>query len=595
MMNNEKEILDLISKKFDEEAQNTSVPESLGKDNVVEMLKASSGKVVNLSAKSEIARYTKTINALKRVIAVAAALMVVLITALLLNTRSNISVFSKGNNSGTEGLNLEKIAEYIDREVKKTVSGTKTEGTTKKASVFDRTKTSETSKPDPTTVVAEQQVPASLVSGKSDVSAKVNFVRTDGRYIYRYITVTEDGSSKSYIDIISLATLNRVSEKTILPGGRCFDIIVQNNTLAALSRDEGGVTVRYYDITDRTAPVKSREFTQEGAFVYAQAAGGKLCVITGTAGADATYSVNGDEVSVDSQAEAEAKNYSFITVTDIDNLNSDLVTGIVPGKCADSLFTETGVYLTSAQKDAATGENVTALSRYTLDGDSLRQSASYDLKGSIAGSINVSADGEVTAVTDGLGYSVYLLSGNLELIASATEIYDGKVTDIYYTDDYICVSGSSGAKIIKYAGEGKFTFTEPEGGTAFADARGVFTAGGVTVAEGKSDSEGKAVWSMINAKGEMINFALNSRTITSDPRAQAVSDKSGSKVGVPVRINGKSGYLFFSLDSAGKLTAYPRPYVTGGGSDSISFISGDKFYTVSDGRVTAVSVDEITA
>ncbi len=593
MMNNEKEILGLIADKFGEEAQNASVPESLEKDNVVAMLKASSGKVVNLSAKSEIEKYTRTINALKRVVAVAAALMVVLITALFLNTRNNISVFSKGNNAGTEDLNLEKIGEYIEHELKRTVSGTKTKGTTKKAGVFDRTKASETSKPDPTTVVAEQKVPASLVSGKFDVSAKVNFVRTDSRYIYRYITVTEDGSSKSYIDIISLSSLVRVSEKTILPGGRCFDIIVQNNTLAALMKTENGIKAEYYDITDRAAPQKSREFTQEGTLVYAQSAGGKLCVITDTESSDATYSVNGDAVSVDTEPEAQAKNYSFITVTDIDNLNSDLVTGIVPGKCAGCLFAETGIYLTSVQKDAETGESVTVISRFTLDGDGLRKSASYDLKGVVTGGINVSG-GEVTAVTDGAGYSVYLLSGNLELIASAAEIYDGRIANIYYADDYICVSGNSGVKIIKNAGEGKFTFTEPEGDSAFDDAKAVFTAGGITAAEGKSDSEGKAVWSMINAKGEMINFSLNSRTITCNPHLQAVYDKSGSRVGVPVIINGKSGYLFFRLDSAGRLTAYPKPYITGGGADSVSFIAGDKFYTVSDGRVTAVSVSEIT-
>ena len=170
-MNNEKEMLDLIGRKFSEEAENTQLPGSLEKDNVVAMLKASSGKVVNLNAKSEIARYTKTINALKRVIAVAAALMVVLITALLLNTRNNISIFTKGSNSGAEGLNLEKIGEYIEHEVKKTVFGSKSETTTKKAGVFGQTKASETSKPDPTTVVAEQKVPASLVSGKSNVSA----------------------------------------------------------------------------------------------------------------------------------------------------------------------------------------------------------------------------------------------------------------------------------------------------------------------------------------------------------------------------------------------------------------------------------------
>ena len=593
-MNNEKEILGIIADKFSEESQNTSVPESLEKDNVVAMLKASSGKVVNLNAKSEIARYTKTINALRRVIAVAAALMVVLITALLLNTRNNISIFSKGSNSGAEGLNLEKIGEYIEHEVKKTVFGSKSETTTKKAGVFGQTKASESEKPDPTTVIAEQQVPASLVSGKADVSAKVNFIRTDGRYIYRYITVTEDGSSKSYIDIISISSLSRVSEKTIMPGGRCFDIIIQNNTLAALMKSESGITVKYYDITDRAAPVKSREFTQEGAFVYAQSAGGKLCIITTASGADATYSVNGDAVNLDSEIEQESKNYSFITITDIDNLNSDLVTGIVPGKCSGSFFTGTGVYLTSAQKDAETGEDITVLSRFTLDGDSLRNSASFTFDGNLVNGINITADGEVTAVTDGAGNSVYLLSGNLELIASATGIYDGRITDVYYTDEYVCVSGASGVKIIKYAGEGRFTFSEPESGTAFANAKSVFTADDVTIAEGKSDSEGKAVWSMINAKGEIISFTLNSRTITSVHGAQAVFDKSVGKVGVPVKINGKSGYLFFSLDSSGKLTAYPKPYITNSSADSVSFISGDKFYTVSDGRVTAVSVSEIT-
>ena len=113
-MNNDKEILDIIGKKFSEEAESASIPESLQKDNVVAMLKASTGKVVNLSAKREIERYTKTINTLRRVITVAAALMIVLVTALLLNVRNNISVFSKGNNSGAESLNLEKIGEYID-------------------------------------------------------------------------------------------------------------------------------------------------------------------------------------------------------------------------------------------------------------------------------------------------------------------------------------------------------------------------------------------------------------------------------------------------------------------------------------------------
>ncbi len=593
-MNNDKEILDIIGKKFSEEAESASIPESLQKDNVVAMLKASTGKVVNLSAKREIERYTKTINTLRRVITVAAALMIVLVTALLLNVRNNISVFSKGNNSGAESLNLEKIGEYIEREVKRTVLGKKSETTTKKSGVFGQTREGETSKPDPTTVIAEQQVPASLVSGKADVSAKVNFIRTDGRYIYRYITVTEDSNSKSYIDIISLSSLNRVSEKAVLPGEGCFDIIIRNNTLAALMKDENGVRIVYYDITDRTAPVKSREFTQNGSLAYAQSAEGKLCVITEAAGEGASYTVNGDAVGFDVAGESQSENYSFITVTDIDNLNSDLVTGMVPGKSDGCLFTGTGVYLTSPQKNAETGEINTTVLRYTLDGDSLKKTASYILKGNTLNGINVSADGEVLAVTDGDGNSVYLLSGNLELIAGATEIYDGRVKDIFYSDDYICVSGEKGIKIIRYAGDGKFAFTEPESETAFADAKGIFTAAGFTIAEGKSDSEGKAVWSMINPKGETINFTLNSKTITSDTRLKAVTDKSGSVIGVPVRIGGRSGYIFFSLDSTGKLTAYPRPYITGGATDSVSFISGDNFYTVSEGRVTAVSVKEIT-
>ncbi|MBR6702561.1 MAG: hypothetical protein IKI78_05415 [Clostridia bacterium] len=99
---------------------------------------------------------------------------------------------------------------------------------------------------------------------------------------------------------------------------------------------------------------------------------------------------------------------------------------------------------------------------------------------------------------------------------------------------------------------------------------------------------------MINPKGETIDLTLNSKTITSDPRAQAVSDKSGTVIGVPVKINGRSGCLFFCLDSSGRLTAYPRPYITGGDADSVNFISGDNFYTVSGSRVTAVSVEEIT-
>ena len=603
-MDNEKEILDLIGKKFEEEAKRTQVPDARSVENTVAMLKAKAARPAAVkepvslrSAAAEAEKYRRQIAYLKRIIAVAASLLVIVVTALILNTRNNISITGKKNNSGADDITPEKIAEYIYGAVKKTDKKSSSQSTTKKPGVFKSSADDEEAVSEPTTLLAQQKVPEAVISGSGKINAKVNFIRCDGKYIYRYVTAASSEETKSYIDIVSLSSLERAGEKTIIPGGKCFDIIVSGNTLAALMKSDRSVKVEYYDITDRSSPVKSGEYTQSGEFSLAAEKGGKLFIITNCETNTPANSVNGNQAELTQEDSIKNENplggYTVITATDINNLNSEIVKGTVSGRYSDIIADGSGVYLAYESTDGESGAKSVEIDRLTLYGNNFKAAASASVKGAMAGSPAAVQGGIAVVTENNKSVDLTVLSAYLEPVASAENIYSGKVSGVYSNGGSVCISGSGGVVTAGVSDDGKITVYQPSGSGSRTASAGEVSGRGITVIQGKPDSEGNSEWTMINSSGETVSFTLDSRSISIDPARESVGTESGDKVGIPVKINKSRGYLFFSTDVKGRLTAYPKPYIFKAADNDICFVSGDSFYIVSNDSITSVSLSEI--
>ncbi len=594
---NEKDIIKKINKEFRAEAAKTELPRSLRTENIVAMLKENQknekSNIVSLNDISQKRKQTeRAISAVKGFISVAAALVLVVMTALLYNARKEISVLTEKNNLAGNEMSPEKIEYHIISEVKNKTSKSKSSGSADSENKPGDSKGENDSpddtknNPEPTTLTAEQSVP---VTGAVSVMPDTEFAVSDGNCIYRCIGV----NSEYFVDIISMSTLERVVDNPIKLGGRCDELSIQNNILAAVYKNSnGGVLVKFYDVSNKTQPVLAREYYQKGSYEFLSFSGGKICLVTKTNGSPPDFTVNGKTGGVDDSIEINTGSpyYTLISVTDADNLNSDFVRAKVHGELENISFKHSGIVASCSSVDAETGVSFGNVCRFALDGSGLSLVEKNTLPGKVA-KMGVMNDGTAAAVITDRGSSdlVLLRPGEGEF-ASAEDFYPGEVKKIYCLDNRIAVTGASGMYTVKYNNSGDITVTETA--EAFNSKCKIFESDTLLISESAPDSKGKTAWTVASRSGIIFTFSLDSKSITSDPSRKMLVSGSGV-CAVPVMINGTSGYLFFAVDSSGSFSAYPTPYLLNGTGKEIFLISGDNFYMVSSSRVTAVSVSEI--
>lgn len=595
-MNDERELLDLINKTFEKEVKSTVLPQSLDKKSMVAMLKASQ---TDENKKSKI--HSDKIIAFRRFAAVAAVLVVAVAAALVISSsRYQLSSDTNHGKSALEMLSPEAIEEYIIGQINGEENGGGTEPTSsKKARLFSSHRSeTETTKSEPTTLIGEE---TSATKAAATVTRSLGIVRNDGRFIYRLITCTEKGKSTDIIEIISLSALKLEASITLPDSqdGTCFDIVPRGNTLTVLlKKTDSNVSARLYDVTDPASPSFYSTLVQTGTYAYSYAADGKLCLVTNTQNSQPTYCINGENLSVSMEntysfTNSPASTYSFITVIDLDNLNSSTINYIINGKCDRFSFTGSGLYMSMPEIPASSGVKSACIYRFSLDGDKLKNSGAYNVSGTVCSSLDVTENGSVRfAVRDSSTYSIYILNANMEYIGSASSSYSGKITDVRFGDTFAFISGVSETGVADLSDPTKPTIRVPENASGFENSKNIFSSGTVLVGEGDDGSDGKATWSILTRNGSCTSLSLDSSKFSGDPSRKVVADKTGEITGIPVISGSKPAYLFIVTDTDGSLSAYSLYLYDGNSADSCMII-GQYFYIISENRITAVSVAEI--
>ncbi len=599
MDNKEKIILEKINREFRRESAKTELPQSLSTESITAMLKANQrsekSNVVSLDTVSREKKQTERAMAMvKSIISVAAALVLVVMTALLYNARKEISVLTEQNNLSGGEMSPEKIEYHIINEVnkKKTpkaysagtapVDKNQNQGTGKQES-------GQENDPEPTTLISEQSVPVSVAAGAQAVLYDTEFAVSDGSYIYRCIRI----DSGYFVDIVSLSTLERVIDNPIGIGDRCDELSVQNNILTAIYKNRNsGVLLKFFDVSNKTAPALVREYYQKGAYEYLSFSGGKICLVTRTNGSPPDFTVNGKAGDIEGDIEINTISpyYTLISVTDADNLNSDFVRAKVHGELENFTFSHSALTASCVSIDPENNGTIGVVCKLTLDGNALTLAEKHSVPAPVS-KMGVMNDGVIAAVLPaGRNSDLVLIRPGEGEFATAEGFYPGEVKNIYCLDGRIVFTGNDGMYTVTYKSTGEITVSSAAG--AFNAGSKIFESDTLLISESAPDSRGKATWTVVNKGGNVISFSLDRNAITSDTGRDMLVSGSGV-CAVPVTINGSKGYLFFSVDGGGSFSAYPTPYLYNGTGREICLISGDTFYVVSSNRVTAVSVSEI--
>ena len=599
MDNREKIILEKINKEFRRESAKTELPQSLSTESITAMLKANQrsekSNIVSLDTVSREKKQTERAMAMvKSIISVAAALVLVVMTALLYNARKEISVLTEQNNLSGGEMSPEKIEYHIINEVnKKKSSKSDGKGTLpadkKQNQGAENPEGGPEDDPEPTTLTAEQSVPVSVSAGAQTALYNTEFAVSDGGYIYRCIAI----DSEYFVDIISLSTLERVLENPLKIGDRCDDLTVQNNILTAVYKNRNsGVLLKFFDVSNKTAPSLVREYYQKGTYEYLSFSGGKICLATRTNGSPPDFTVNGLSGDMDGEIEINpiSPYYTLISVTDADNLNSDFVRAKVHGELENFTFSHSGLTASCVSIDPENNATIGVVCRLTLDGNGLTLAEKHNVSAPVS-KMGVMNDGVIAAVLPaGRNSDLVLIRPGEGEFATAEGFYPGEVKNIYCLDGRIVFTGNDGMYTVTYKSSGEITVSSAAG--SFGAGSKIFESDTLLISESAPDSRGKATWTVVNKGGNVISFSLDRNAITSDTGREMLVSGSGV-CAVPVTINGAKGYLFFSVDGGGSFSAYPTPYLYNGTGREICLISGDTFYVVSSNRVTAVSVSEI--
>lgn len=490
MMKNEQQILDMLRIEFEKNADNVNVPLRLQKESIVNMLKNEEHKETDFSVKTGTNK--SKIIAIRRM-AAAAAMLAVVIVGVLAMRADGVKVVKRDTfYKSYEGAEIVKSAQSY-KEVEDTVKEIlgKAEAQNQPSTQKDKTPThshkNQTSAGSEEILnklyegykniavaekamneIGERLYTASnfymgtdVVSAVDDIDSDI--VKTDGEYLYIVSTGRnlETGSMTEQIKIIRAVPageMKAVSTVTlsdnVVAGAfeECIEIYLKDNILIALlgKKDfdtETETTAVYYDISDPEAPVKIREHTQEGKYLFSSLSENSLCLVTdkqvsvSDAGLVPSFSVNGATTNLDAEdifisvRDPEAS-YIFITVTDISDFDKQVGHLAVLGSgkqlyCSERAITAAREFVSVDPDENGVYPSFTEIYRFNINGSAIAIAGSYVVEGSLLGGISVDNKNAylIAATASSESCNIYVLDENMEFVSGLQQIFPQKKVD----------------------------------------------------------------------------------------------------------------------------------------------------------------------
>lgn len=376
-MKNDKRIEDLMR----EEIEKTDVPENLGKEKIVEMLKMQkdfsdeTGNIIEIDAHRDSAgsRRTSAVT-LNRIATVAAAFVIVIACVLFATMNSGVRIIR--TEPGFENYNPENliigVSSYDEIEIAVKNALGKAEKSTSPANAPSG---AETTPSGVTGIPSLQNTLGAYVADESEIldgavnaynlggelvervtGLEADIVKNNGEYLFVATkgTDAETGERVELIKIIRALPADEmaVASTIVLSDAsdaknidECIEFYLKGNRLIAImsrnayvmedkaAYDKNLTVARYYDISDPENPVAIREHIQDGEYLTSGiSAQGSLYLITEKSvkaseqGSIPSCTVDGKEIKPDTKKIFMAVNdpgaaFTFITVTNVDDFS----------------------------------------------------------------------------------------------------------------------------------------------------------------------------------------------------------------------------------------------------------------------------------
>lgn len=631
MKKTDKELLDLLGDELGRAAGNAEVPLKLRKESIITMLKNDEGEEKDFSAKTGT---DGKIVVLRRLTAVAAVLVVVIVAALFMRTGGvkviKTDTFYKGYES-MEPVKSVRSYEEVERAVLEILGNKKDEkkpqnndGSTQSVTqgVIDRLiegysnyvaddKTSD--KANYTADSTKPEITAGVVTF-GDFTADI--VKTDGSYLYIVTTGVDakTGAGLEQIKIVKAVPAEemQVVSTVVLDDGsaagvvnECIEIYVKNNRLIALMNsytysmdgsaayNKASTVAVHYDISDPSAPVKLREHTQEGSYVSSGLYGSKLSLVTQVKISSAaaasengsslipSFYVNGEATRLTADELFIAVNdpeasFLFITVTDTSDLQKPVGRLAILGSgkevyCSEHTVAVARGFVSVDSESKAEHSSLTEIYRFEIGSEGISFAGSYIAQGALAGGI--SADEK---------------SGNLKVLTN-----ESGANNFYVLDEKMeFVSGLTGIfpdekiKSVKYIGGNAYFVAGDDSEKTLiidiSDPSKPKTAGNIST-EG-FDRELYAVSDTsllgVGGDGDTVSITLFDVSNPASPKASSVYTLEGNIV-LPSAGDGRC----VLLDSEKMLFGIP---VVNQNTVTETEISAYILFNVANGRITPV-------
>ncbi len=340
MNKKDKQILDVLENELKSEVENVNVPLRLQKESIVKMLENADKNKSENSDDAEATAGRSNVTIIRKAMAIAAMLAVVITGTLLMKPQSGVKVvradtFHEKLKDTSPVKGVESI-EDIEKAVKEILDESRKEESA--AAIQTSRPVSPENNPavtdaNPATPVQNSDhiiesyrgyiASAKLENSKADENESVNsitrkepdgiasygdfkadIVKTDGKYLYITSTGTnvETGNTVEQIKIVKISadgSMEAVSTVVLSEGtvggsfDECIEIHLKNNRLTAIMKrhkyifaesgrvyDNVSTLAVYYDITNPYAPEKIREHLQDGEYISSALYGNKLSLVT---------------------------------------------------------------------------------------------------------------------------------------------------------------------------------------------------------------------------------------------------------------------------------------------------------------------------
>lgn len=459
MKMNDRQTLKLIKKELNNAAEKADVPERLQKEFIVDMLKNGVKQEKDFSDKTG----TNKIIYLRRIAAAAAVFVIVAVSTIFVFRDKPF--ISNTDPTAKSGFNMDspirkiKSIDEIEKAVKNIFGG--------KNSADDKSSAADGRKENPEYVAAPKNETDDLnhgiVDGEENSSSQAaDIVRNDGKYLYIVTSNTdrEKGITSEQIKIVSAVPaeeMKTVSTITLSDSSahrdECFEIYLKGNSLVALMKrysgdpsasKEASTIALFYDISDPTAPVKTREHIQDGSYVSSKIYGGRLCLITNKKLSDMgekelsipAFSVDGiiSRLGADNilmSVNDPEGSYLFITLTDIDNSSEEVGKLAILGSGSNIYCSSGSVYISRAFVSVEADEqgnrkNLTEIYKFNCSVSGIGLSGSCVLEGNVPSSSFMDEFGGNLRVAslDSNSGSIYILNDKMEIIGKLEKAFN---------------------------------------------------------------------------------------------------------------------------------------------------------------------------